>query len=72
MSMSKLDNLFANPFCKEIREKAQLLEKENKELKQQLELKQQHINETNKYWKKKMHEVKRKVNYARTHRVEEL
>lgn len=72
MSMTKLDSLFANPFCKEIREKADMLEKENKELKQQLELKQHHINETNKYWKKKMHEMKRKVKYPRVQAAEEL
>lgn len=58
--MSNLSNLISNPFCKEIREKASKLEKENAELKEQLVLKQKHINETNKYWKKKMHEAKRK------------
>jgi hypothetical protein len=58
--MSQLSNLISNPFCKEIREKATMLEKENAELKNQLLLKQQHINETNKYWKKKMHEAQRR------------
>lgn len=61
-----MSSLIYNPFCKDIREKANRLEKENQALKQQLELKQQHINDTNKYWKKKMHEVKRKVKYVRT------
>lgn len=60
-----MNQLFYNPFCKEIREKAERLEKENLVLKQQLELKQQHINDTNKYWKKKMHEIKRKVKHVR-------
>lgn len=62
--MSLLENLVYNPFCQEIKKKAAELEKENTALKRQLELKQQHINDTNKYWKKKMHEVKRKVKHV--------
>lgn len=62
--MSNLSNLISNPFCKEIREKASKLEKENAELKEQLLLKQKHINETNKYWKKKMHDAQRKEKSA--------
>lgn len=54
-----------NPFCREIRQKAQNLEKEIAELKLQLQEKQEHINRTNSYWKKKMHEQKRKVKYVR-------
>lgn len=60
-----MDKLFYNPFCREIRQKAEALEKENAELKFQLQLKQQHINDTNKYWKKKLHEQKRKVKHVR-------
>lgn len=59
----KLENL--NPFCSEIRKKATLLEKENADLKLQLIEKQEHINKTNSYWKKKLHEQKRKVKYVR-------
>jgi hypothetical protein len=62
--MSQLSNLITKPFCKEIREKASQLEKENAELKEQLVLKQKHINETNKYWKKKMHNAQRKEKSA--------
>lgn len=60
-----IENLISNPFCREIKKKAEELQKENAELKNQLALKQEHINETNKYWKKKLHEQKRKVKYAR-------
>lgn len=62
--MSNISDLLYNPFCKDIREKASKLEKENTELKEQLVLKQKHINETNKYWKKKMHEAQRKEKSA--------
>lgn len=41
------------------------LKEENERLKQQLVEKQEHINATNKYWKQKMHEVKRKVKHVR-------
>lgn len=63
--MSK-ESLFSNPFCKELRLKAQRLEEENTELKSQLLQKQEHINETNRYWKKKMHEQKRKIKYNKS------
>lgn len=60
-----IETLFQNTFCKELRLKAQRLEKENTELKSQLLQKQEHINDTNRYWKKKMHEQKRKVKHVR-------
>lgn len=60
-----LENLIYNPFCKQIKQKAEALEKENAELKLQLQQKQEHINKTNSYWKKKMHEQKRRVKYVR-------
>lgn len=63
-----MDKLFSNPFCSEIRKKAETLEKENTDLKQQLALKQEQINKTNSYWKKKLHEQKRKVKYVRVDR----
>lgn len=50
--------------CGKLVDKVSVLEKENTDLKQQLLNKQEHINETNKYWKKKMHEVKRKVKHV--------
>lgn len=53
-------------FCSDVRKRANELERENQALKAQLEKKQAHINETNKYWKKKLHETKRKVKYVRT------
>jgi hypothetical protein len=59
-----INTIKENLFCNSIRKRAVELELENKALKAQLEKKQEHINETNKYWKKKLHEVKRKVNYV--------
>lgn len=61
--MSIFENI--NPFCSEIKQRAALLEKENLRLKQQLDTKQQQINDVNKYWKKKLHEQKRKVKHVR-------
>lgn len=48
-----LKNLFSNK-CKD-------LEKENAELKQKLVERQEVINQTNAYWKKKLHEAKHQV-----------
>lgn len=59
-----------NLFCGSIRKRVEQLELETISLKAQLEQKQLHINETNKYWKKKMHEVKRKVKHARVETFE--
>lgn len=50
--------------CSKLNKTVSVLEKENAQLKQLLLDKQEHINETNKYWKKKMHEVKRKVKHV--------
>lgn len=50
--------------CGKLADKVSVLEKQNEDLKQQLLNKQDHINETNKYWKKKMHEIKRKVKHV--------
>lgn len=50
--------------CGKLAKSVTVLEKENAQLKKQLLDKQEHINETNKYWKKKMHEVKRKVKHV--------
>ncbi len=50
--------------CSTIRKRADELEQENKSLKAQLQKKQEHINETNKYWKKKLHDIKRRANYV--------
>lgn len=52
--------------CNGLAQKVSSLEQENADLKKLLVTKQEHINETNKYWKKKLHEVKRKVKYVRT------
>jgi len=60
-----IEDLIYNPFCRDIKKKAEALEKENADLKNQLKMKQEHINETNKYWKKKLHEQKRKVKHVR-------
>ena len=48
-------------FCKQLRDKVVQLELENTQLKNQLSVKQDQINDVNRYWKKKMHEQKRKV-----------
>lgn len=59
-----IDKIKDSLFCSTIRKRADELEQENKALKAQLEKKQEHINETNKYWKKKLHDVKRRGNYV--------
>lgn len=56
--------------CGNLAKTVSVLQKENADLKQQLVNKQEHINETNKYWKKKMHEVKRRVKYVRVETAE--
>jgi predicted RNase H-like nuclease (RuvC/YqgF family) len=45
-------------FCKKQTEKLEKLEEENKALKQKLEEKQEHINKTNSYYKKKLYALK--------------
>lgn len=40
--------------------KIEQLERENKELREKLVERQEHINKTNAYWKKKMNDVNRK------------
>jgi hypothetical protein len=57
--------MIENLFCGSVRKRAEQLEIENRSLKAQLQQKQLHINETNKYWKKKIHDVKRKVKHVR-------
>ena len=52
-------------FCKQLRDKVVQLELENTQLKNQLSVKQDQINDVNRYWKKKMHEQKRKVKHVR-------
>lgn len=59
-----IDKIKDSLFCSTIRKRADELEQENKALKALLEKKQEHINETNKYWKKKLHESKRKVKHV--------
>lgn len=51
--MKWLKNLFTSP-------KIQQLEREIEELKAELDKRQEAINKTNAYWKKKMHELSRK------------
>jgi hypothetical protein len=51
-------------FCKQLRDKVVQLELENTQLKNQLSVKQDQINDVNRYWKKKMHEQKRKVKHV--------
>lgn len=66
----KLESL--NPFCKELRTKVAVLEAENNKLKAQLSVKQDQINDTNRYWKKKLHEQKRRVKHVRVETRESL
>jgi len=49
-----MKNLFKVFGCRRIQE----LEKQVEELKVKLDQKQQHIDKTNRYWKKKMHQLK--------------
>jgi len=55
--MSKLKKMIANVICKD---EIENLEKENKSLKKKLDEKQEVINQTNAYWKKKMYNLKKK------------
>lgn len=66
------ESIFKNPFCKQLRIKVSQLEEENQKLRSQLAVKQDQINDVNRYWKKKMHEQKRKVKYVRTNIREAL
>lgn len=67
-----IENLIQNPFCKQLRKKVTDLETENQYLKSQLAVKQDQINDVNRYWKKKMHEQKRKVKHVRINTREAL
>jgi hypothetical protein len=59
-------------FCRQLRDKVVKLEQENTRLKDQLAVKQEHINDVNRYWKKKLHEQKRKVKHVRVQTREAL
>ena len=45
------------PFFKELHTENKDLKQENATLKRKLEEKQEHINQTNRFWKKKMHQL---------------
>lgn len=55
--MSRLKKMIANVICKD---EIEALENENKKLKMKLDEKQEVINQTNAYWKKKLYNLKKK------------